>query len=164
MDFFAKEMERVLDAGFHYFAIIVALTIPDICAALESEDGTTKGAKYRDWCEEWFLKSYPSVTSHDLYYMRCGVMHQGNLGHPKMQYGRIIFTLPNAQGSKFHNNIIRDALNMDAETFCRDMVQSMSVWYASKKDTKQVVSNLPRLLRTYPNGLHPYMVGMPLIS
>ncbi len=96
--------------------------------------------------------------------MRCGVLHQGRLGHPKMQYARILFTLPNPRGAILHNNIIGDALNLDAITFCRDMVQSALRWYEAKQDDPNVLANLPRLVQYHENGLRPYVVGIPLIA
>ncbi|MEO8049751.1 MAG: hypothetical protein ABI833_04980 [Acidobacteriota bacterium] len=43
------EVEKALSAGFYHLAIITALGLPDICAALESDDGETSGAKYKAW-------------------------------------------------------------------------------------------------------------------
>jgi hypothetical protein len=158
------EVEKALSAGLFYLAILTALSLPDICGALESADGQTSGAKYRAWYDLWMAKLYPEITSVDLYSLRCGVVHQGRLGHSKMQYARVIFTIPNAQRNVFHRNIINDALNLDAVTFCRDVIKCVSDWYAAKQNDPNVQANLPRLLRLRPNGIAPYMVGMPLIA
>jgi hypothetical protein len=85
-----------------------------------------------------------------------------------MQYARILFTIPIAIPSKdrfkFHNNIMDDVLNLDAPTFCRDVVASVSAWYAAKSSDPVVQANVPRLLRLHPSGLAPYMIGVPLIA
>jgi hypothetical protein len=164
VDFLSKQIEKALDAQFYYLAVVCALTLPDICSALESEDGTSTSTKYMAWCDTWFLDSYPNLTSTDLWSLRCGVVHEGKLGHPKMQYSRVIFTFPIPSGNVFHNNILNGALNLDARIFCQDMINSVSCWYSQKKDDIYVKANLPRMIRLYPDGLPPYIVGVPVIS
>lgn len=165
MDFLSEQIKKALDAQLYYIAVMYTLTLPDICSALESQDGKTNGFLYKAWCDTWLLASYPTLTSDDLYGLRCGVVHQGKLGHPNMQYSRIIFTVPIPSSNVFiHNNVINDALNLDALQFCRDMVDAMTKWYNQKKEDTNVKVNLPQLVRLYPNGLHPYIIGMPVIS
>ncbi len=164
MDRLTTEIEKAMDAELFYAAVVLSLMLPDICAALESDDGETRGARYKAWCETWFLTNYPRLTGEDLYNLRCGVVHQGRLGHRNMQYARILFTVPNDQNNFFHNNIINDALNLDVMTFCNDMVRAIDRWFVEKCDEPNVLANLPRLVQYHPNGLAPYMVGMPLIA
>ena len=164
MEAILSEIEAALNAGFYYLAITIALSLPDVCSALESPDGTTSGQRYKAWYDAWMARQYPRVTAEDMYSLRCGVIHQGRFGHDRMQYSRILFTVPNPQQNVFHNNILNDALNLDACIFCRDIMDSVSRWYAAKQGDPVVQANLPRLLRLYPNGLPPYMVGIPLIS
>ena len=164
MEAILSEIENALNAGFYYLTLAIALSLPDICSALESPHGTTSGQQYRTWYDAWMAKQYPLITATDIYSLRCGVLHQGRFGHGNTQYGRVLFTLPNAQKNFFHNNIINDALNLDACRFCRDIIANVSRWYDARKNDPNVQANLPRLLRLYPNGLRPYMVGMPLIS
>jgi len=164
IDFLSKHIERALDAHLYYLAVICTLMLPDICSALESEDGQTQREKYKAWCDTWFLDSYPNLTRDDLYSLRCGVVHQGKLGHQNMQYSRIVFTLPVSDKTSIHNNVVNDALNLDAVTFCRDMIDAVSRWYIQNKNGTWVKANLPRLIRLYPKGLPPYITGVPVIS
>ncbi len=158
------QIERAISAGLYYLAIVVALALPDICAALESPNGEATRQRYKVWCDAWFLPKYHFLTSQDLYSMRCGVLHQGRLGHPNMQYARVLFTLPNADNNVAHHNIIYGALNLDVETFCHDMNSAVDQWYSAKQSDPSVQANLPRLVQFYPQGLDPYIGGLPLIS
>lgn len=158
------EVDRALHAGSYYAALVTTLSLPDVCSALESASGETSGAQYKAWYEAWLSASYPQVRAVDLYSLRCGVIHQGRLGHPKMQYARILFTLPNPHGILFHRNVIADALNLDVMTFCRDMSDAVLRWYAANQNNSNVEAHLPRLVRPRPNGFPPYMFGMPLIA
>lgn len=164
MDVLTKEIEKALTSGFYYLAIVSSLTLPDICAALESPDGESNKKRYVDWCDLWLLPKYPNLTSSELYNLRCGVIHQGKAIHPSMGYSRILFTLPVKQNIVSHNNIINDALNLDAVTFCRDVLECVGNWYTREKNNPQVMANLSNMVKYYPNGIAPYIVGVPIIS
>jgi hypothetical protein len=164
MEIITNEIGRALQAGLYYPAIVLTLTLPDICGALESADGEATGARYKDWRDTWLFAAYPNVNGQDLYSLRCGVLHQGRLGHPKMQYSRVLFTVPNAQRNVFHNNIIGDALNLDAVIFCTDVMKAVARWYDTKRNDAHVVANWSRLFQYREHGIAPYMVGVPLIA
>jgi len=158
------EIDRALDAGFYYFAISIALTIPDICAALNSSNGKTTKPKYKAWYRANLGDLYPNITDEDCWSLRCGVLHQGRFGHPNMQYGRIIFTIPNAQNNVFHNNIFNDALNLDAIRFCHDVVARARIWFDKNQNNIDVKKHFPNLVQFRPQGLKPYLDGIPLIA
>jgi hypothetical protein len=159
-----NEVLKALEAKLYYLAVVLTLTLPDICGALESVDGEASGSSYKVWCDTWMAARYPGLSGNDLYRLRCGVLHQARLGNSKMQYGRVLFTVPNAQRIILHNNVVNDALNLDATIFCRDTVQAVLAWYAAKRNDPMVQANLPSLLQFRPNGLAPYIVGVPLIA
>jgi hypothetical protein len=158
--------------------IILLLSVPLRCptSALRLNHPTGKRRKlYKKWCAAWlepypssirgFLDyPYPQGISNDLYYLRCGVVHQGRLGHDRSQYSRIVFTLPNTAQNVVHLNIIGDALNLDIVTFCRDMINAASRWYSAKQNDPHVQANLPWLVQYREQGLASYIVGMPLIG
>lgn len=81
-----------------------------------------------------------------------------------MRYGRVLFTYPDTTGVHTHRNIIDDALNLDAPTFCRDMITCVENWYATKQRDPNVQANLPRLVKYRAHGILPYLVGKPLIA
>jgi len=164
MQVIISEIERAISYGLYYLAMMMTLSLPDICAALESDDGETSGSKYRAWYDTWVADGYSSLTADDCYRIRCGVVHQGRFGHPHMRYARVLFTVPNVKGTVFHENISNDALNLDVVIFCRDIMQCVSQWYAAKQNDPHVVANMPRLVQYREHGLAPYMVGMPLIT
>jgi hypothetical protein len=164
MEVVLHEIEYALEREMFYLAIVMSLTLPDICAALGSKNGKSSGDKYKEWYRDNLAHKYPNLTDGDCWNLRCGVVHQGRCGHPDMQYARVIFTVPNAQNNVFHNNILNDALNLDAIRFCRDIIQSVRDWYEISKDADAVQANVPHMVRYRPNGIAPYMVGMPVIA
>ena len=164
METILGEIERALAARLYYLAVAMALTVPDICAALESPNGETTGAQYKAWYNANLTDQYPNITGADCWSLRCGVLHQGRCGHPNMQCGRILFTVPAGQNNVFHNNILNDALNLDTVIFCSDAVRSARRWFAQKANDPAVLANLPNLVQFRPEGLAPYMVGISLIA
>jgi hypothetical protein len=106
METILLEIEKALKAGLYYIAVMMALALPDICAALESANGETSGPKYKSWYVTNFGVRYPKLSANDCYKLRCGIVHQGRLGHPSMQYGRIILTLPNTNNHSCPTTLI----------------------------------------------------------
>src|SRR6266404_5355686 len=150
MEMILQEVDRAVRAQLFYLAVAMALTLPDICSALGSPNGETEGRKYRNWYNANLAARYPNITADDMWSLRNGVLHQGRCGHPNMQYSRILFTLPEPQGNRVHNCIVNDALNLDAIQFCRDVVDSVRVWFAANQNGKNVVVNLPNLVQYRP--------------
>jgi hypothetical protein len=64
----------------------------------------------------------------------------------------------------FHNNIINDALNLDVMIFCHDVMDGVRDWLRANQNNAVVQINLARIVQFRPQGLAPYMVGMPLIA
>lgn len=86
------------------------------------------------------------------------------MGHPQMQFARVIFSLPDGRGNVFHDNIMNDALNLDARIFCETIIAAVESWLRANANDGVVQRNLERLLRVRPEGIAPYMLGMPVIS
>jgi hypothetical protein len=155
-----NEIERGLDAGVYHLSLGIALCIPDICAALQSDDGKTNGKKYKEWYNR-YVGDKIVMTADDCYYFRCSFLHQGSTQHEKSQYGRIIFVEPNPMGV-FHNNVLEGALNIDVRIFCRDLINSARQWLIDVKDDDIFMRNHENSFKRYPNGLAPYIVGIPV--
>ncbi len=164
MDRITGEVRHALEVGLHYLAVVVALTLPDICAALESPTGETSGVRYKAWYNTWLAPRYPMITDKDMWSLRNGVVHQGKFGHQDMQYDRVLFTVPNTRHIVIHGTVINDALNLDADRFCRDVIAAVNKWHDAEHEDPNVVSNLPRLIQYREHGLAPYISGLPLIA
>lgn len=166
MEFLLKEIERALEADLYFIALQAALTLPDICASLESAVEPKKrklGAEYAKWYEDHVQTLHPTwLSGEDCWQYRCSCLHSGSsIGE---NYSRVIFLAPGQSQIRMHNNIIGDAINIDLKTFCLDMIDAVRVWEASAKETDIFKKNYPRLMRVYPEGFPPYIVGTPVIT
>lgn len=164
-----NQIRAANDAGLYYVALFSALAVPDICGALESQDGTANGQRYKAWFDHWVAPKYSffggtSLTGEVCYYYRCAALHQGCAIHPKMQYSRIIFVEPGNRGIMLHNNVMNDALNIDVGRFCEDVISSCESWLAAVAADHTVQQNLANSMQRYPQGLTPYIAGIPVIA
>jgi hypothetical protein len=55
-------------------------------------------------------------------------------------------------------------LMTNAEAFCRTIVDGAKVWAVSKSSDPIVRQNLPLLIRYRPEGLPPFIVGLPIVA
>jgi hypothetical protein len=160
MDQMLHEIEAAVRGNAWMLALSATLALPDICAALQSPNGETKRSKYENWVQEWLGDKYPDLDASELYQMRCSMLHQGK--SQGSSYSRVIFVAPGS--NFFHNNILNDALNLDLPTFCSDVASAVRKWQAAVEGSPDYIRNSVALMRWYPNGLPPYIVGVSVLS
>jgi hypothetical protein len=181
-----REIERAIDAKLYYLAIAVALSVPDICGCLEFDPKSRKTSNiktYAPWCDDNIGPRFANLSGTDLWYMRCGVVHSGTFAHHKVPFGRVIFLTPDFSQFKAHDVILTVApgiefggisvetlhvsgkiLYMDVLKFCNTIMECARTWAIAKADDPFVQQNLPNLIRYRPEGLPPFMVGVPIIA
>lgn len=153
----------------YYLTLYASLTVPDICASMESQDGQANGSKYIAWFDKYIAPKYivggiNSLNGETCYYYRCSMLHQGRSQHPKMGYSRILFVEPGATTNVFHNNIMNDTLNIDVSIFCNDVLDGAEVWLKNASNTVEFKKNYPLFMQRYPTGLPPYISGVSVIG
>ncbi|MCQ2010531.1 hypothetical protein NOM01_10940 [Sporolactobacillus sp. STSJ-5] len=169
-----QEIEKGLSVGLYHMALGLTLCIPDMCAALQSENGQTTGKKYRNWYRENFTDDQNLLSAEDCYSFRCSFLHQGTTQENGSRYARIVFAEPGPM--TMHNNVFINkvkkgnelieerVLNIDIEIFCTIMINSASRWIQKVKDTEVFKRNSEKAFSKYPEGLSPYIVGVPVYS
>jgi len=165
METLTSEIKNCLLNKLWYAGLVLTLMLPDVCGALESRDGKASRERYKAWFNTWVGRKYPpdTLNADEMYYLRCGVAHQGRFKHPAMQYQRIFFTL-RPGGNVFHCNVFNNALNLDIPMFCKDVIDGVEEWFALKKTDKNVQRNLANLVQFHPNGLAPFLTGVPAVG
>ncbi len=160
------QIQTGLNANLYYLSFFTSLAIPDICGALESENGEASKDKYIDWFDNYIASKYNNFLSgKDCYYLRCSLLHQGSSQHKNSNYSRILFVEPSKATTKiFHNNILKDALNIDIRIFCNDIIEGAYTWIKKYENTDPYKKNYDKFLRRYPSGLAPYIIGVPVIG
>ena len=158
------QIRRASGAGLYYAALFPALALPDICAALESDDGIATAPRYIAWFDKWVAPRYQGwFSGEDCYAFRCSLLHQGSTQHPRSRYARILFLEPGS-GMVLHNNILNDALNIDVRIFCEDVAAGVEAWLPEAEELPHYRKNRDRFISRYERGLPPYIVGVPVIA
>ena len=162
------ETESALRMGLYNIALQSTLAIPDICAALNSENGETNGKKYI----AWFNENVPQLCDDYLdgevvYILRCSLLHQGKFTHPKQKYDRIIFQPPNKNGNNFHKITVKmsneNVLLLNLTKFCDDILLSAKIWSFRNQDSENYKNNSINLIQTNNNGYNNIIMGLPMI-
>lgn len=163
MEDYLKQIEQALNYNLYYIALQSTLTLPDICGALQSETGEASKSKYLTWFNNYF-KGNTSLNALDCYYFRCANVHQAKTIHKDLTYSRILFFEPCTTTNSFHNCILDDALLIDVNIFCREMILSAYEWLTLMKNNTNFNNNFKSFIQRRPNGIPPYVVGAPVIS
>jgi hypothetical protein len=89
-----QEIERAIKAELFYLALLLTLTLPDVCAALEQPGGRTNWRLYN----RNIFQKIRGLTVEAAYELRNTVIHQSQaIASNKRQYTRIIFIIPTTQ-------------------------------------------------------------------
>jgi hypothetical protein len=164
MEELLQQIEKSIENGTYLLGLYVALALPDICGALESNNGAATGNRYKAWFNRWVAPKYQGgLTGEQCYAYRCGVLHQGRSKHDNLGYTRIIFLEPN--GNIFmHRNILNNAYNIDIKQFCHDLTSSVRNWLPVIENNLNFIKNYEHFMKRHQNGIHPYIVGVPVIG
>ena len=55
-------------------------------------------------------------------------------------------------------------MNLDVAIFCASMIQGAENWLQQSENTELYQKNYNTFVRRYPDGLLPYIVGVPVIT
>jgi hypothetical protein len=136
---FTKAIKKSLEVNNWYSALYLALTMPDICARLESENGKTNGQKYASWFDKYMLHKYQMdgsancaphifLSGNDCYALRCAILHEGaadiTMQRCREALDRFHFTVVGS-----HCNQFDSVLQLDVPVFCNDICESIENWF-----------------------------------
>lgn len=181
MEHILLQTENCLDAGFYYPALISCLTIPDICGALNSDNGESNGEKYSAWYNRYVLPHIGDaitkvegidlpikikdsrLNGNECYWFRCSLLHQGRTDHKKSEYDRILFIEPNSGISIGHDNLINNVLHINMKVFCFSVIMGARSWLEECRESDNYKRNINKCVRSYENGFPP-IKGVPVVT
>ena len=152
MEDLLEEIEAALGANLYMVAIFIAVTIPDICSALESEDGEGNSSRYKDWFNRYMGAKYNAknglvkLSAEDFWCFRCALLHQGKTQHAKLSYSRIAF-LPIGTGINFNNCQLGNLYITDPVAFCCDIIAACRKWLSDVNANTNFIKNESELIK-----------------
>lgn len=167
MDDLIDDIEFAVEHQRWLIALAGTLALPDICAALQSDDGETTGRRYRSWVRSNVGEAYPNLDPHELYKMRCSFLHQGSSS--AAQYAKVMFLGPESPVGIHHMVIRNEDINetvliMDLPTFCADMITAVRAWRNEAERTANYQRNVEALMRWRHGGVLPYVEGVRVLT
>jgi hypothetical protein len=127
------EIERCRTAKCYWALLHILVVLPDICGALESENGKATPRKHHRWCA--YFGQDPTFTPVDRYALRCVLLHQGRTVTTWGQYGSYSFLQPTPSGPVDHR-LVADFgrygknLPLDVDKLAAETVQAIRAWFA----------------------------------
>lgn len=165
---YIREIERCEDAGCYWALLHILLTIPDVCASLETDPAAAAprkgGDRYVDWCDSHIPRS-SKVSGDDRYQMRNSLLHSGsttarNLGKKHCtSYAHFSFVHPDTLDVSVHNTTDQHPkiLNVHLTAMAAETLQALESWFhALQIDPIKmafVERNLSRLTRLQPKEI-----------
>jgi hypothetical protein len=156
--------------GLFYAALLSALSLPDICAAMDTGDGRAHGPEYMRWFDRWVSPRYTvqgsiTLSGRECYELRCSMLHQGRGRDPGNSYGYFAFV----PGTNMHNISLRkitvngtlmpDVILLSIPRFCGDVVDGAEAWLDSVRGTGRFQKNYEAFLRLREGGIPGYVAG-----
>lgn len=163
------DLQQSIKAGLYYPALLVALTIPEICITLGLDKNVfVKEKHYSAFIDKYTTPPTLGLSGVDCYRLRCGIVHRANLaGHPHFGATHVIFTVPNT-GHSLHafsiNHGEKIASMFDLKTFCDAMDNAVRKWFKDNEKNATVISNLKDLISYRPFGAPPFFSGAPVVA
>jgi len=149
MEELLKSIEKSLAAMNWYAALAVALTIPDVCAGLQSSKRKTNQALYAAWFDDYLKSEYgatgfvpeASLSGKDCYALRCALLHNASDEFPREGINDLIQRIKlTAYGPHMgrHSGIrigtstgttnVPDTLTIHVARFCQDICKAARRW------------------------------------
>ncbi len=150
-----EEIERCKAAQCYWALLHLLVILPDICAALEANDGKAgKGGPYRNWCRRYFGRDR-EFTPVDRYALRCVLLHQGRTVTDKGQYSSYSFSQPTPTGEVQHRVVDpfapehRPIYRLEISRMAEETLQAIRSWFADLQTTGNAkrLNNVKRHIR-----------------
>ncbi len=122
------EMDRCVIGECYWALLHIVMILPDVCAALESDDGQGKPDKYKNWCKRYLADTY--MTAADWYALRCAILHQGRTTPDEGRYKSVSLSAPSVGGTRLHKVVVQPENNitLDMGKMAEEVKESISRW------------------------------------
>jgi hypothetical protein len=147
-----EDIARCRKGSAYWSLLHVAVCLPDICGALQSEDGESSKARYIAWCDQYLPN--PMLLGSERYRMRCKVLHQGRASVDQPgRYKGFSFSQPAPTGQVDHMRLEGSTLILDVGRLADEAHSGVIRWITELETQPSGVAalnverNLPTLVR-----------------
>lgn len=144
MDGFLDGLERSLQEQNWHAALVMSLTLPDLCVKAANPAEKTNGAKYAAWFDEFVGPTYMRpvgpdrrlhvfLSGNDCYALRCALLHEGSsevtTQRARETLERFHFCVPGDRNISWHMNQKHGALILMVDQFAADVLEAARSWW-----------------------------------
>ncbi|QGZ61643.1 hypothetical protein [Paraburkholderia acidisoli] len=148
-----------------YGALVLALTLPDICGALEQPE-ERNGPRYMRWCSRFLSPIYTQEIGHppqrtvflnanDAWKLRNAIVHDGSAqlraDEVKDVLHRVSFASAGPHRGRVNVNG-RDHLVLVVADFCNDMIRAVDEWRETVAENEAVQIRISGLLEIHTSS------------
>jgi len=165
---YIEEIERCENTKCYWALLHVLLSLPDVCASLQTDSASAKkpnvSDRYVDWCAAYFPKS-STVSGNDRYQMRNALLHSGsttsrNLGKTHQTgYKHFSYVDPDTFDISVHDttNQSHTVLNVHIPAMAVETKQALESWFSALQGDpikmSRVEQNIGLLTRLQPKRI-----------
>jgi hypothetical protein len=175
-----EEIRATFDCGIWFPTISSVLMLPDACGAVDSW-GTSKHprVRYAEWYDAWVLPHFTpqapaTFDGATVYIVRNAMIHE-HTGFTRGKHGfdRVLFMPPNKSEISMKFSLMRNIgdtsdtiFQVSLELFMNAVEMGVRNWLAEvRADTDAARRNaIDKLIQFRPDGLDPYITGLPLVG
>lgn len=151
-----NSLEAALEKENWYGALIIGLTLPDICSKIVSPQISTN-KRYPQWFTDFMDTNYRSHLSwRDCYALRCAFLHEWNSITERQSIKEVVdkfyFIWDGSHLNSFRNihaKSIDDGKNvcvLSVKHFCKDIQKWVERWLEKYKDNERIRAWLEEIL------------------
>lgn len=161
MEDLLQQIDAASAASMYYLALTGALVVPSVANALGHRSGEDQGClAYGAWYDRWVRRPNDFADGEAIYRLPCSLLHQAGGDHPKSQFERVVFV----KTAMLHNNRINETLQLSAVRFCGATNEGCRRWLSAVAGTEPFETNKRASFSRYPDGLRPFIGGVPVIG
>ncbi|OLS14292.1 MAG: hypothetical protein RBG13Loki_2080 [Promethearchaeota archaeon CR_4] len=155
-------VQRALADKNYTAALMVTLTIPDICGKMEGEKQGKR--RYITWFEKYLKTKYNGFLSgKDCYALRCAILHEASEDISEQSISEILqlfyFVTNGAHCNRFSRSSFgseqydqKEVLTISVQNFCQDFIEAVKQWLANTASSPRVQKNLGSMFKIHEPG------------
>lgn len=160
---FTTAIRKCLDTENWYGAIVISLTMPDICGRIAYPTMKPGRQRYETWFDD-YLSGYNQpvisgnrvafMTASDCYALRCSILHIGTADvteqNARDTLNKFYFSTTGSHGIR-----IDDKLVLNVTRFCEEVAQATEKWSKDIEGNASAQEAIQELLTIHSQPFHP---------
>lgn len=160
MEGFFDDLEKAVRAENWHAALVMSLTLPDICAkAVTPTEGSKR--RYVAWFDQHLRPRYTSgvgpwrepvvfLSGDDCYALRCALLHEGSADITQQQARKVLelfrFYVPGKRNIRAHRNRMNDTLILMVDEFATEVLDAARAWWRSLPEEERAATRQRQLV------------------